>query len=298
VAIPLVGLLELAAHEVQAHSAVSASDWQAARAYVEGHAKTEDLVVFAPWWADPIGRQEFGPSIATFEREGRGDDSGFPRAFEVSIRGAHLPELEGWLRADRTRFGDVTVTTLQNPAPAHVLDDLVSMVDPQRMRVWRVDGLRESECGFSHAPTQAGALGFGPAIPGDRFGCPGAAVGVSVMADLGYHPRRCIYSPPPPPSGAGTRLRLRFLGVRMGRTLYGHHGIYVEAERNRAGSPVTIRFTSGDSVVGSVVHHDGDGWRAFEFDTSDLAGKTVDLDAEISAPAGDRRLYCFEASTR
>ena len=84
----------------------------------------------------------------------------------------------------------------------------------------------------------------------------------------------------------------------MGRTLYGHHGIYVEAERNRTGSPVTIRFTSGDSVVGEVVHHDGDGWKAFEFDTSDLAGHTVDLEADIAAPASDRRMYCFEASTR
>jgi hypothetical protein len=294
-AVPVVGLLELGAHVVQTHSVVAASDWQAARAYVEAHAKPEDLVVFAPWWADPVGREQFGTSIATFEREGRGDDSRFPRALEVSVHGARLPELGGWVGTDEARFGGLTVTTRVNPAPAPVIDDLVSRVEPGRMRVWRLDGPREGECAFARGPTQAGALGFGPAIPGDHFGCGGVAVGVSVMADLDYRPRRCIYAPPP---GPGSHLRLRFLGVRMGRTLYGHHGIYVEAERNRTGSPVTIRFISGDSVVGSVVHHDGDGWRTFEFDTSDLAGQTVDLDADISAPAADRRTYCFEASTR
>ncbi len=291
----MVGLLELGAHAIQVRSVASASDWDAARAYVQGHAAADDLVAFAPRWVDPIGRERFGPSLATLEREGRGDATGFPRALEVSIRGSHLPELAGWVRLDEQRFGLVTVTTLQNPSPAHVLDDLVSMVDPRRMRVWRVDGGREAECPFGHSPTQAGALGFGPAIPGDRFSCMGGFVGVSVLADLEYKPHRCIYAPPP---GGGSQLRIRFLGVRFGRTLYGHHGIYVEAERNRTGAPVTIRFTTGDSVVGSVVHRDGDGWKTFEFDTSDIEGQTLDLDAEITAPNADRRMYCFEADTR
>jgi hypothetical protein len=293
--VPAVGLLELGAHVVQTRSVVPASDWEAARAYVERESKPEDLVVFAPRWVDPVGRERFGTAIATFAREGRGDDTGFPRAFEVSIRGAHLAELSTWTRASEARFGGVTVTTLLNPAPAHVIDDLVSMVDPRRMRAWRVDGPRETECTFAHGPTQAGPLGYGPAVPGDRFGCMGGFVGVSVMADLDYLPHQCIYAPPP---GGASRLRLRFLGVRMGHKLYGHHGLYVEAERNRTGAPVTIRFTTGDSVVGTVVHHDGDGWKAFEFDTSDVAGQTLDLDVEISSANGDRRMYCFEADTR
>jgi hypothetical protein len=294
-AVPLVGLVELGAHVMQIRSVVPAADWQAARVYLEAAAKPEDLIAFAPRWVDPVGRQQLGTSLATFEREGRGDESGFPRAFEVSIRGAHLHALEGWTRTDERRFGGVTVTTLANPSPVHVLDDLVSLVDPARMTVSVGDGARASACSFMHTSTQAGALGAGPAVPGDRFGCMGTFVGVSVMADLEYRPHRCIYAPPP---GPGAHLHLHFEGVHMGRTLYGHHGLYVEAERNRTGAPVTIRFTSGGSVVGEVVHRDGDGWKAFEFDTSDLAGKTADLDADISAPAADRRMYCFEASTR
>ncbi|MGH7436393.1 MAG: hypothetical protein ACRENE_12030 [Polyangiaceae bacterium] len=294
-AVPCVGLFELGTHAWQVRSVVPASDWQAARVYLEAAARPEDLIAFAPRWVDPVGRAQLGTALATFEREGRGDESGFPRAFEVSIRGAHLRALEGWTRVDERRFGGVTAATLANPTPVHVLDDLVSMVDPARMAVFTVDSSHANACPFAHASTQAGALGFGPAVPGDRFDCMGTFVGVSVMADLEYRPRRCIYAPPPGPGG---HLRLHFQGVHMGRTLYGHHGIYVEAERNRTGSPVTIRFTSGGSVVGEVVHKDGDGWKAFEFDTADLAGKTADLDAEISAPAADRRMYCFEATTR
>ena len=300
-AIPAVGLLELGAHVVQTHETVSDADWRGARDYVGQQVQPDDLVSFAPRWVDPIGRMQFGP-IATLEREARPDESRFPRAFEVSIRRAHDPLLEGWRQAGERQFGDVTVRTLENPAPVHVLDDLVSMVGPTRMQVSRVEGGHEADCAFTHAATQSGGLGAGPAVPGDRFVCPGGGfVGASVAADLEYRPRRCIYAPP---TGSRGSMRIRFLGVHLGHTLHGHHGLYVEAERNRAGAPVTITFRVGDAVVGSVVHHDGDGWKPFEFDTTDLAaaaGKTdgrADLVADIESPSGERRMYCFEADTR
>jgi len=286
----------MGAHLVQTRSSAPRQDWEAARAYVESHATPDDLVAFAPRWVDPIGREMFGASIATLRREARPDETRFPRALEVAIRGEHLPELAGWRRAEEHRFGRVAVTTWDNPAPARVLEDLVSLVDPQRLRVSRIDGGRETECAASRSGVQSGGLGFGPAVPGDRFSCPGGGfVGASVLSDLDYVPRRCIYAPPPGGTGA---LRLRFLNVQAGRTLHGHHAIYVEAERDRRGAPVTITFKVNASIIGTVTHKDGDGWREFEFDTSDLSGQRVDLVAEISAPSGDRRQYCFEADTR
>jgi hypothetical protein len=260
----------------------------------------EDLVAFAPRWVDPIGRMQFGPQLATLEREARPDATRFPRAFEVSIRGGRDPSLAGWGQAEEHRFGAVTVRLLTNPAPAHVLDDLVSFVGPQQMQVARLDGQGASaDCTFIHTGAQSGGLGAGPAVPGDRFACPGGGfAGASVAADLEYYPHRCIYAPPP---GGKASLRLRFLGVRLGQTLHGHHGLYVEAERNKTGAPITITFKAGDAVIGSVVHHDGDGWKPFEFDTSGLAASTggkADIDAYIDAPSGERRMYCFEADTR
>ncbi|MDP9001231.1 MAG: hypothetical protein M3O46_14110 [Myxococcota bacterium] len=269
---------------------VSKSDWAAARDYVALQVKPDDLIAFVPRWADPIGRERFGFELATFEREARADESRFPRAFEVSIRGAHLAELHGWRRVGDRRFGAVTVTTFENPAPARVLEDLVSMVGAQRMRVSQGD----RDCAFVHTSPQSGGLGFGPAVPGDRFACPsGGFVGASVVADLDYLPHRCIYAPP---AGVGA-LRLHFLDVLFGTALDGHHALYVEAERSRQGAPVTITFSVGDAVLGSVVHRDGEGWKPFELDTTELLGKRADLVADI-ASGGERRMYCFEATTR
>jgi hypothetical protein len=289
--VPAIGLVELGAHAVQVRSVAREADWTAAREFVASQAKPEDLVTFAPRWVDPIGRERFGPQLATIEREAPADVTQYPRAFEVSVRGAHVADLARWRRSDKRRFGDVTVTTLENPEPRHVLDDLVSLVNPQRLRVWRGD----SECSFGRASPQSGGLGFGPGVPADRFGCAGGGfVAVSVVADLDYWPHRCIYAPPP----GGTPLRLRFQDVHLGHTLRGHHALYVEAERGRTGAPVTLTFRVGDSVVGTVVHRDGDGWKPFEFDTSDRAGSVVELVAEIGAASGDRRMYCFQADTQ
>jgi hypothetical protein len=298
-AVPAIGVLELAAHLVQARAHVDDGDWKSAKDYVAAEAQPGDLVTFAPRWVDPIGRQEFGPQIATLEREARPDESRFPRAFEVSLHGGHDARLEGWRPTGEKDFGQVRVLTLENPTPAHVLEDLVSLVNPQRLQVSRVDGDKVTDCPFSHGGVQSGGLGAGPAVPGDRFVCPtGGFAGVSVAADLNYYPRRCILAPP---QGNRSVLRLRFQDVQIGRTLHGHHGLYVEAERNKSGQPVTITFRIHDAIVGTVVHHDGDGWKPFEFDTSSqpesMSGRS-DVVVEIGSPSGDRRMYCFEADTR
>ena len=73
-----MGLLELGAHVVQTHGAARDADWQAARDYVGSQVKPEDLVTFAPRWVDPVGREQFGPAIATLEREARPDETPLP----------------------------------------------------------------------------------------------------------------------------------------------------------------------------------------------------------------------------
>ncbi len=289
-AVPLVGVAELVAHVAQTRPVASEADWKAAREYVAAQAHPDDLVAFAPRWIDPVGRERFGAGIATLEREARPDETRFPRALEVGVRGAHLPAFDGWRREGEQRFGGLTVTTWDNPAPAHVLTDLVSLVDPAHMHVSRGG----SECGFQRGNPQSGGLGFGPAIPGTRFVCPGGTfVGMSVVADLRYVPHRCLYAPP----AGGPPIRIHWDDVRFGTRLHGHHAIYVEAERDGKGPPVTITFRAGDLTLASLEHRDGDGWKGFELDTSSLAGTTGALEAEVSGQ-GERRMYCFEADTR
>ncbi len=278
---------------MQVHSVAPDSDWQAARAYVASHATPEDLVAFAPRWADPVGRESFGPGLATVEREARPDETRFPRAFEVGIRGGHLPGLASWRRSTTERFGGVSVTLWENPSPVHVLDDLVSRANPEHLRVSRVEGGHEVDCPWTRLGPQSGELGFGTAVPADRFVCTGGGfVGTSVLEDTEYYPRRCIYAPP-----SGRTVRLQFADVRIGHALHGHHALYVEAEHAMK-APVTITFSVGGTVVGSATHRDLEGWKAFEFDTSPFAGTRADVVADIDCPTSERRMYCFEADTR
>ena len=43
-AVPAIGLLELGAHVVQAHSTIDEADWKSAREYVAAASKPDDLV--------------------------------------------------------------------------------------------------------------------------------------------------------------------------------------------------------------------------------------------------------------
>lgn len=297
--LPLAGVVELGAHLWQTSHVVPDADWVRAKELVAAQAKREDLIAFAPRWTDPIGREIFGDGLATLERVARADVSRFPRAFEVSIRGKHDPELAPWRVASEERAGGVTVRVLENPSYAPTLDDLLRHVSPSPdgMTAARRDARDQSEtpCQWSPGGAMAGGLGAGPAIPSERFGCPSGAVGVSVAADLDYYPRRCLLATPP---GGAHALVLTFKNVKFGEVLHGHHGLYVEAERGKDGPDVSLSFRSGDVRLGKVVHRDGEGWKAFDLPTNELKGKTGDLVAEVTSPSANRRMYCFEGITR
>ena len=297
--VPAVGLFELLAHAKQVAGTTPEKDWDAARVAVAKIAAPTDLVLFAPLWADPIGREHFGDALADVTRTARPDESRFPRAIEVSIRGKHRPELEGWKRVAREEVGAITITTLENPHPAHVIDDLLTHAsgDATRgMSVHRIDGGRETDCPWTQTATQAGGLGAGPAVPGERFACPGGSfVGISVIHALDHSPRRCFFAPP---GGGSSVLRVRFANVAFGDALHGHAGLQNEAERDKTGAPVTLTWKMGEQVIGKLVHHDGEGWKGWELGTPELSGQKGDLVAEIASTSGNRRHFCFEADTR
>jgi hypothetical protein len=247
----------------------------------------------------------FGDELATIERMARPDVTRFPRAVEVSIRGAKSDALAGWKLAGEKKVGPFTLRVLDNPSPVTLRDDLVRHVSESGLAVAQgeVDpasgALLEggaSRCTFSRTSPHSGSLGFGPAVPAERFSCPsGAWVGVTVMPVLDYSARRCIHAPPP---GGRAVLRLSFPSVTFGRAIHGHHGLYVEAERDGRGAPVTLVFRANGRELGRFVHSDGDGWKPFELDTRELDGLRGELTVDVSAASGQRRTYCFEADTR
>lgn len=294
-AVPLVGVLELGAHFVQVGAVVPDADWAAARVEAAKALRPDDLLAFAPAWTEPLGRHHFGDELATILRMAAPDAERFPRAVEVSIRGKHDPRLAGWRKVAEARAGKVTIATYENPAPAPVLEDLVTRVDAGRAEVTQATGGAEAPCPFGTPGAEAGNIGFGPAIPARRYRCPsGAFAGLTVLPDLTYTARRCVFTPPP---GAAGGTHLRFPEVKMGTRLRGHHGVAVHNERDKTGAPVALAIRVNGQALGRFVHNDGDGWKAFEIATPDLAGQTADVVVEVTSTAGQRQ-YCWEAVTQ
>ena len=294
VAVPVIGLVELVAHAFQTLPVATEQDWIAARQAVTQRVKPDDLVVIAPGWLDPVGRMQLGDALMTEERVARADESRFPRAVELALGGSRTASLKAWAVTEEERVGPFTVRTLGNPAQEKVIDDLVA--HEKQLVAVQVVGGKEQPCARRQTGAATGPLGFGPAAPAERLHCAqGAWVGATILADLDYAPRRCLFAPPP--GGQGV-LEIRFGDVRFGKKLQGHHALYVEAERDRKGTPVRIEFEHEGQMLGAAVHEDGQGWVGFSFDTASLAGRTGALKARISSARGDRRMYCFEATTR
>lgn len=296
--IPVVGVVELGLHVKQTHSVVPESDFRAARAGIEKELKPDDLVLFAPKWNDPVGREMFGMDIMTMGRSARPDETRFARAFEVGIRGEHRPEVATWKKTEERQYGGVTVTVLTNPSPAVLKDDLVKHLTPDQASAYRVDlgsGM-EQPCSWSVGPTASGGVyyPFGPATPGAKWSCGPAFAGVSVIQDLEHDPRLCILAPT---LGSGGAVRIKFANVAFGTSLHGHHGLHYDAERHATGEVVSLVFRSGDKNIGRAEHRIGTGWTGFELATQELAGQRGELTVDILS-RNQQRQYCFEADTR
>jgi hypothetical protein len=293
-AMPLVGVVELILHVKQTTAdVVPDKDWASARDAVAKDLKPDDLVTFAPFWTDPLGRRTFGDEIMIPRRAARSDDARFLRAWEVSIRGFHDPTLERWKKVSEQKHGAVTVTLFENPAPERVVADLLDFVHPDRMSVSRVDANGETQCTFQHGSTAGGStvVPQGLLVPADKFLCAGGHVGVTVLHDLTHHPRVCINAN----AGQGT-LRLKFVGVTFGESIVGHSGIQWMGERNASRTVATVTFMANDRPIGTHLHRHGAGWVNFELPTPELAGKRTDLVADVAGQVD--RYFCFEASTR
>jgi hypothetical protein len=95
-------------------AAPAAADWQAIRAAVDAGFREGDLVVFAPAWMDPVGRQHLGQHL-TVDDVARMDDARYGRVWEISARGAAAPEARGRVLRDE-RHGALRLRLHERPA--------------------------------------------------------------------------------------------------------------------------------------------------------------------------------------
>ena len=144
----------------------------------------------------------------------------------------------------------------------------------------------------------AGGLGGHPTFPPERFECPSGIfffVGVTVIADEEFRPRRCLWSHPPLTGEIVTR----FHDVPLGKVIRGHGGLYWMTERELKGAPVTLTVRVDGDQVGSFTHRDGEGWKGFEMPLGAHAGQRArEVEIGVSSSNYKDRHFCFEADTR
>ena len=297
VAIPLVGIAELGAQIWATHRAPTFDAWAAIEAPVRALKQEGDLVVIAPDWADPLARRALGDALMPLRDVARPDETRYAHAIEVSILGERAKELRGWREESRTEAGKLLIRRVENPAYQAVIYDFVDHAKPGEADVRGTDP--PLTCTWNaNAPIVAGGLGGHPTFPRERFECPGGVffnVGVTVIADEEFRPRRCLWSHP----FARGEIVTRWRDVPLGQVIRGHGGLYWVTERDRKGAPITLTVRVDGDAVGSFVHHDGDGWKGFEMPLGAHAGKVAhEVELAVSSPNYKDRHFCFEADTR
>ena len=295
-AVPFVGLAELAAHFYFSSRPPKPDEWKTARDAVASLRRHGELVVVAPEWAEPNARYAFGDALMPLADVARPDVSAYPRAIEVSIIGASAPELHGWKLVEERHAGKLRLRVLQNPKPVNVLYDFVDHVPDAVVTEDR--GGHETLCRWNPAAVRsAGGLHGDPAFPSMRHECGGGAsefVGVTVVEDQSWRGRRCIWAEP---AQGATRV-IRFRNVLLGRVVRGYATLPWWIERELRGAPVEMTVAIGDETIGTYVHRDGDGWKAFEMPTGKHEGTRADVVFRVSSPRARDRQLCFQADTR
>ena len=296
-AVPLLGLAELAAQLWLSRRPPAFDDWFTITSAVREMKQDGDLVVIAPAWADPAARRALGDELMPLRDVARPDVTRYAHALEVSILGEHSDEVRRFGEISRREVGRFLLRRLENPAPVRVLYDFADHLRPPFADARSTEA--DLACTWNpRAQIAAGGLGGHPTFPAERFECPGGVffnVGVTVIADEEFRPRRCIWSHP----FATGELITRFHKVPLGEVLRGHGGLYWIIERERRGAPVTLTVRVDGDTIGSYVHRDGDGWTLFEMPLGAHAGAAeAEVEFAVSSPSYRDRHFCFEADTR
>ena len=291
--VPVLGLAELGAQFYDARRAPREAEWQDIAPVIRRMRSDGEAVIVAPYWAEPWARHVLGDGQMPLAQVARPDASPFPRVVEVSILGQNAPELRGWQVEQSEQHGRFRVRVMSNPEPISIRYDFVNALGPAAVHVRGPSG----ECAWTErARVENGGLGGHPTYPAHRFNCSGGGshfVGVTVIDDKDYRPRRCIWASP----AVGGPLSVTFKDVPLGASIYGYAGSPWVMVRDGDGSPVTLQARVNGEVVGSHVQRDQMGWARFSFSTAQFSGRRAAV--EISVTSDDyQKPFCFYADAR
>lgn len=296
--VPILGLVEWGAHAVYAARPPLEDDWDSIVPVIRELRDRDELVVVAPYWADPHARRVLGDWAMPLRDVARPDDDRYTHAIEVNILDAPS-ELPDWRITGERRVGKFSIRELENPAPSPVLLDLVDRLAPDTASAASLRGKQRRECTWTtKGRVENGGLHGHPTFPKRRFQCPGAGswhfVGETLIEDQNYRPRRCIWAHPP----QGGQTSVTFHDVELGSKIIGYGGLPYFLERESEGAPVELEVLVDDRRLGDMTHEDGEGWKRFEFSTQPFAGERHDIEFRVSARKAHQREFCFQADIR
>ena len=288
--------IELLAHARIVGGVASDQEWRSAAGFVRSQWQAGDLVTAAPSWADPLLRLHLG-DLMGLRMAGRSDNAAYERMWVLSVRDATAIDApqRTHLQLEK-RFGRVLVSRYAL-GKSVVLYDFVS---GWRGAVATIrSGQREELCPLREGGfPRGGGLGKGVLYPlARRFECdarrPWLFVAPAVMEDLSLSPRHCLWQHPQ----GDEPIALTFTDVPLGDELVLYGGLYYEHERMRRGGPVQADVFVDGQLRGSLIHHDGEGWKRVRIAMpAGVARGTVRF--EVHAQLPDKRSFCWEATTR
>jgi hypothetical protein len=292
--VPAFGLFELGAQAWVSNRAPDIDAWRAVAPAVTALKRPGEPLVVSPEWAEPVARHAFGDAVFPLAELARSDLSGHRRALELSLLGARSEEANGFRVVEERRSGPFTLRVLENPKPRTTVYRLLEHVRPGELDVAVVAGGTERPCAYtSTARVVTGGLHGEVTFPRERFVCGGresAFVGITVIDDQRYRPRRCLWAQPPQ-EGV---LRLRFAGVPRGRKLAGFAGLSYFLFRDGGRQPIRLSVKLGDDAFGSYLHRDEWGWHGFRLTGAGRdTATTAPLELTVQAEHADARDFCF-----
>lgn len=145
VAVALVAIAVWEIVTIRRARATPDEDWAAAATLVRERYRPGDLIVFAPGWADPIGRLHLGDLIP-IDYAARMDTARFARIWELSIRGARAPDVDR-TPVETLTAGGVTIRRYEQTPPP-IVADLRTLLSTVRLEGGRRPTLELAEIGF------------------------------------------------------------------------------------------------------------------------------------------------------
>ncbi len=267
--VALLALVETGAALTARARGATAADWDAAAAAVRAGFGPGDAIAFAPAWADQLGRAHLG-DLVTVEMAGRSDVDRYARVWEVSIRGAHSPDVAGARLVREAQHGRVRVALYEKAATPIVYDFTAAAGDARVLR-------GEQPC-------------FGDAQNG--WHCGSQHVERRTL-EIDYRPRRGMLVP-----ADRQPTTLGWNEAPLGSTLVVYAGLHDYYARKSADG--VVDFSVDVDGVGKLSARiaNGDGWRRFEIDTRALAGTRHAVTFHVSAANPAWRNLGFHAEVR